>query len=467
MQLQRKHDDLIVVSTRACCAIAMGYGLTFGQGKLTWGIGLMSALPPFAVAWCAAKQKSIVAPFVLFSGAYGAYNGILLMRLAFLDRSDYPYPIELTNEAIVKSGVLSALGAVAIVLVWLFRSDRGPLARISLTPEKSRRVFRVGIVFLCAASGFYWLELQQLGGYVAVMGTDRVERLQLMKNTISLPYISFLCVSIALIFLGSEGKRKLRRVAWFAFATWIALLGLQGDRGVILQLTMVVAAILGTLRPRLFRVRIATFAAASTLIFLSLLYEQVRPVISIFVGGTGDSSFVAQYAGRIDPYSSIQPEKTELGGPYLSLIEAASVPRALLLGKSYLEALPTFLPRFLYPGLKPIDLSDELAESVSTGDMFAMGWGYSPVSESYRNFGVIGVPIIMAGWASAFLWLGRVQSRSLFGLLLSSILFLESVFVNRIDFRSVYIGIVFNVVVLLIAIGMIKLYPCGDSELTV
>jgi hypothetical protein len=441
----------------------MGYGLAFGQGRLTLSLGLISVLPPLTVAWAAARQKSLVVPFVLFAATYGGYNGLLLMRLACLNWSDYPYPIELTNAAIVKSGVLSALGAVGIVLAWLFRTDRGPLRPVDLTPQISGNAFRIGVVLFFATLGLYWLQMHQMGGFVAVMSTERVERFQLMKDTFSIPYIPSICTTVGLLFVGSAGKKLPRRVAWLAFAFWAAVLGLQGDRGVILQVTMVVAAILGTMCPSLCRIRIATLAGAGLLIFVALVFEQVRPFLALAAAGGGDIAVLGEYAGHIDLSRSIQPEKSELGGPYLSVIESASIPRQMLLGKSYLEAIPMFLPRFLYPGRKSPDLSTELAESVSFGDAYVMGWGYSPVAEAYRNFGIGGVPIVLAAWGTLFLWLGRMQSRGLWGLLASSTLLMEAVVVNRIDFRSIYIGTVFNLGVLLIAVGLTKALDAGGK----
>jgi hypothetical protein len=404
----------------------------------------------------------MVVPFVLFSGGYGAYHGLLLMRLAFLDFCDYPYPIELTNAAVLKSAILSALGAVAIVLVWLLRADRVNLSPLSLTPVKSRYAFRTGVWFFFAAIVLYWIQIHQMGGFTAFISIDRVQRFQEMRDTVSVPYMSFALISTALMFVGSEGKRKPRCIAWLVFASWVALLGLQGERSSSLQMLLVMAGVLGTLHPDLFRLRKATVSGGAVLVLAALVFAQVRSLIPLYIQGAENTSALVQNALMLDPWEPFMPEKSEIAGSYFSVLDSVSVHRELLLGRSYLESLPTFLPRSVYPGTKPVDLADELAESAAHGDLYAVGWGFNPVAEAYRNFGTVGVPLVMAGWALLFLWLGRVQDRSLFGLLLSSVLMQEALTVNRNSFRAIYLASLFNLVVLLIAYKVLVL--CSDND---
>ena len=456
-------DSLIIV-TLGVCLIAMLFGLAFDSGRLPWTIGLISSLPPFTVAWAAARQKCVLTPYALFAAAYGAYNGVLLIRLAFLDAAEYPYPITISPDAAVKSALLSALGSTAIVIVWLLRSDRGPLQSVSLPSATCTAAFRVGVVFLIASLAFYWLQLHQVGGYVEAIRTERVERFQMMRGTFTLPYIPFASMAISLLLAGSDGKRRLRRFTWLAMALWIGLLVLQGERSVILQYVLAGVGTLAALHPEPFRMRKVTISAIAAIVLAFLAFEQIRPLIALLMNGESTVFIQARSLDRLDPFSIVKPEKTELGGPYLSLFEAESAHHSLLLGNSYFNTLPTFLPRFLYPGQKPVDLANELADAVSGGDVYVMGWGYNPAAEAYRNFGTLGVPLVMSGWGLLFLWLGTLHGRGIWGLFLPPMLLINTVLVNRIDFRTVYLNAVFGFGTLLMAIGLIHAFSPNDHK---
>jgi hypothetical protein len=461
----RRHinPDVVVASTLVGCLIAMLFGLAFEHGRLPWTIGLVSALPPFAAAWAAAKQKWIVTPYALFAAGYGAYNGLLLMRFAFLDTSDLTYPITVTSETVLKSAIISALGSVAIVLVWLFRSDRGPMKGFSLSPQKRSSAFLVGVLFFFVSLGLYWLSLHQMGGFVASVTTERVERFQLMRAGFSVPYVPFGAMSIALLLAGSDGEVWLRRITWVALSAWIGLLLLEGERALILQFVLAAVGTLAALHPEPFRMRKATITVIASLVLLLLAFAQARLVIPLLIGGEDLSFIQGRNMNLTDPFSIVKPEKTELGGPYLSVLEAVSTHRQMLLGQSYIETLPTVLPRFLYPGTKPFDLASTLASNVSGGDLFVMGWGYSPNAEAYRNFGMIGVPFVMAAWGLLFLWLGSMHGRGMWGLFLPSMLLINAVLVNRSDFRAVYVNVIFSMVVLVIAVVLMNLWSSSGE----
>jgi hypothetical protein len=431
----------------------MLFGLAFEDGTFPWTIGLMSSLPPFVVAWCAAREAHLLNPYTLFSGAYGAYNGLLLLRFAFLDRGELPYPILLTNESLIVAGLLSAYGSVAIATAWLLFGRKVKQTSPTISHSQLKAYFQVGVAFSVLAFIFLLAQSRQLGGFTQAISIDRVERFKQMDQGFSFPYVSFASISIAIMFLGSTDKRFWRRAAWGAALFWVVVFGLQGDRRLILQILLTSTGVVAVFNPRPFQIRTVTVVIGMAAIFMALVFGIVRPFIALYMQSDEDiSQLVLQQGNLAGALDLFMPENTEFGGPYVSVLEATSSDRPLLMGKSYLETIPIFLPRALYPGAKPEALANQLANGLSQGDKFVMGWGYSPVAEAYRNFGVLGVPVIMTCWGVFFLWIWSLQSKASWGIVLSATLLQDAINVNRIDFRTIYLETVFNLAVLTTAL---------------
>lgn len=448
-----------VILTLGLCFIAMLFGLAFGHGTIPWTVGLMSSLPPFMVAWFGARETHLLNPYSLFAAAYGAYNGLLLLRFAFLDPGELPYPLQLTNGSIIAAGVLSALGSASIVIVWLFRGNTVDRTIPTFSSSQLKASFQVGILFAVFAFGLYLAQVEQLGGFTAAISIDRVERFQLMQEGFSFPYVSFASVSVALMILGSANFKSRRYLSWSVVLFWVLVLVLQGDRRLVLQILLTSLAVTAVFNPHRFRVRKATLLVGSFAVILALVFGKIRPLISMYMQGEADAGvFFSQNQALIDPIYLVMPENTEFGGPYVSVLDATSTSRPLLLGRTYLETLPTFLPRALYPGTKPEPLANELADSLSHGDMFVMGWGYSPIAEAYRNFGLFGVAFIMACWGGLFLWVWSIQAKGPWGVVFSATLLQDAIIVNRIDFRTIYLETIFNFTVVLLGLSIAKLY---------
>jgi hypothetical protein len=93
------------------------------------------------------------------------------------------------------------------------------------------------------------------------------------------------------------------------------------------------------------------------------------------------------------------------------------------------------------------------------------GWGYSPIAEAFQNFGMPGVCVISSLWMGAFIVLSGFRN-SQGGLLVAAVLSSETVNVNRIDFRTVYLESFFCIVGVLLASLVVRvLYPKIDRLL--
>jgi hypothetical protein len=236
---------------------------------------------------------------------------------------------------------------------------------------------------------------------------------------------------------------------------WVGLHGIQGDRISVLRFLLAMAAVLATSQPHIFRLRTLTIACIALIGIGGLEFAQIRMLIPLYLQGVDLSAYL--YTSS-DSWKLLMPENSEFKGSYLSILDAVSNPHGMLLGETYLTSPLALLPDALYPGKKPEDLADVVSESVAAGDQYVMGWTYSPVAEAYINFGTLGVPVIMAGWAFLFLWLGSMQTRSLWGLLCSALFMQQAFIVHRGDFRWFCGVAVSSTAALLITMASLKLF---------
>ncbi|MGB9833293.1 MAG: O-antigen polysaccharide polymerase Wzy, partial [Caldisericum exile] len=136
------------------------------------------------------------------------------------------------------------------------------------------------------------------------------------------------------------------------------------------------------------------------------------------------------------------PARSEFGAPYFSLLYFVQNKADLLLGSSYLFAIPYLLPRSLYPGVKPPFLAD--AFSIRIHDEFfsslsaIKGWGYSPVAEAYQNFGVIGPFLVFFLFGFFITKLSMLKEKGFWGKLFFALIIPELLNFNRMCFAPVF-----------------------------
>lgn len=436
---------VITVVTGFCVLLAL-CGYAFGLDHLTIPMACLCLIPPAAAGINAARKEGILAPFAVFSIAFSAYNGLLLVRFCFLHETDFPYPMTVDRGTLLHAAVLSCVGTLGLVFGWLiFAGDKRKRSRYRV-PGHGTPEFITGLLFYTVALGLYLVQYAQLGGYMNAMGTDRAEKFEMMRETVSTPYVPFALVGLALSFYGSVGKSAWRvRVCILMLGAWSLLVGLQGDRRLILQAMLAVFLVIGTLRPAVTKFRPVVLVVVALGIFAAMIFGQYRSVIADLVSHGMSVGDLRDLAARQDSVKWIMPESTEFGGPYLSVLEVAQHREDLLWGTSYLNSFSAIIPQKIYPAKKATPISEELAASVHVGLGPTYGWGYSPISEAYVNLGTPGVFVIMAIWAGLFLWLGSVRYRGLAGLLLCAVLLQEAVNANRIDFRYLFQESFFNI----------------------
>lgn len=383
-------------------------------------------------------------PLGVFCVGFFFYDGILLLRLATIgDGARLPYPAGIGPAAYSKAGVLTVIAAATIAFtaaVW----DRvappfGPGKAISGT--NARAWFYAGAFVFSLGIILYFLQYRQIGGYIAALSTGRGDRFDAFGNAaLSYPYGAFVVPGIACMYYGAQVARcfRFRIIGTISTIMWCVLVMLPGDRRLAVQAILAVLALISILEPKRLRPRGSTLMLGAVAIALLCVYGYVRGIVSDVASGYRSAAAAVELATTDTGYDWILPENTELAGPYYSLLYAVSNDSIRLHGSSYTQSLLTALPRFLYPGTKPIPLTDQFSRTVHRGRGPVSGWGFNLVAEAFMNFGYVGVPLVACLWALFFLCLGAVRHRTPIGTLIFAVLLPEALNANRIDFRIVY-----------------------------
>jgi hypothetical protein len=395
------------------------------------------------------RERGILDPTALFPAVFGAYNGIPLIKFVLRGLNEHlKYPVQFEADTYFRAGILSALGAVFIAITWALW--RPPVYKKSSQPDLSDG-FTIGFGFYAVGISLYLLQYLQIGGYWAALAIERTRRFEVMAEHISFPYFSF--VLVGLVMMVASANISWKRTATVLMVTlWGAMVLIQGDRRLLLQTVLAVLSVYTFLAARPIRLRskhiaimIASYAALA-------VAGQLRQQIPQLISGAPLHQQLP-YANNDDSLlDSIIPGNAELAGPYLSVLYNAEHVKEYSLGSSYLSTLFTVVPRALYPN-KPLSPAAALAEEVHRGRIFgfaAAGWGYSPVAEAFLNFGVVGVCAVCSLWMAAFIALSRIRNCA-WGIVVAAVLAPESINVNRIDFRTVYLEAFACVIVVALA----------------
>jgi hypothetical protein len=427
----------LVTVAGACLASAIM------PGQETVPIALVALVLPLCVARAAARHDGMFHPLALFCFAFSCYNGLLLVRFCFIDlNADTTYNMIFLPHSAYVASWLSAVASIAILITWVFfgrkepsRTDRRPVEEACFN-----RLYWAG--FLCVVVGLalYFLYYQELGGYIEALSKGRAERFEPGAQVVlvSLPYLPLMLAGLSGMTYAvakGTGHPKLLLICIFV---WSLLLALQGDRRLIVQSLLAVVFVYFTLHYRKFvpRVRLVLVLLLGYVLFS--LFGQVRELTKPISAGLLTWSEAFDWAEDHYSINWIMPERSEFAGPYFSLLDAVENHPQPELGRSYLNTLPAFLPKAAYPS-KPMSIAEEFALQVHSGADVASGWGFSPLAEAFRNFGVIGVAMIPALLTLFFIYLNRLRNRSPFGVVIAAVLVGEAINVNRIDFRTVYL----------------------------
>jgi hypothetical protein len=422
------------------------------QPAIAWAILTISASG--AVAARRFRDHGVLDPLGIFSFAFAAYNGVLLLRLASMqDPTATVYPWPFTQDAYAAAGVLDAMAALTIFITAHFLERLYPTNKLSRPitvrdPGRSATAWlNAGIAVYAIGISMYFLQYQQIGGYLAGLKSGRGNRFEAFHEAaLSWPYLAFVLPGLAAMWYAAEqSPTKVKKwVARSALLLWCGLLLPQGERLLVIQAILAVMAVTFVIRGRKLRVGLG-------LCFLLLLaycgaafFGYARVLIAPRVSGEITNTDMEYFLDNQAIFDQIKPEHTELAAPYLSLLQIVTGSEGdILLGNSYAIAVMSVIPKALYPGTKPIYLSERFANTIHAGKGPVSGWGFNPVAEAYLNFGVFGVIPTFMLWTIGFYVLGTWKMYPPIGVLAFAVLLPEAIDANRIDFRNVFCIIVY------------------------
>ncbi len=436
-----------VLGVGAVFAFLACYMVFDNRPAIAWAILTIAAAA--AVALQRYRDYGLLDPLGIFSFFFLAYNGVLLLRLATMDdptATVYPWPFN--QEAYGKAGMLDAIAAVTMFVTATFLARLHPKSRTPnktsvADPTRSPTAWLIaGVAVYLLGLTLYFVQYQQVGGYLAGLKMGRGQRFtQFQGAGLSWPYLPFLLPGLAAIWYAAAQSRA-RAKKWVAYAallSWCALVLVQGDRLLVVQAVMAAASVYLVSHGRRVQLRSGLFALIALAVLAALYFGYARSVIAPRIAGEMTDAEVQNFLESNPIVDQVKPERTELAGPYLSLLQIVTDSEGdILQGTSYGNALLSILPKALYPGEKPAYLSERFAESIHIGRSPVSGWGFNPVAEAYLNLGIFGAVIAFAIWTAGFHLLGECRERGPFGLLLFAVLLPEAVDANRIDFRNVY-----------------------------
>jgi len=280
-----------------------------------------------------------------------------------------------------------------------------------------------------------------------------------MTEIFSLPSGNFVLIGLAMMTVSNQARGGLKRATILLMtAFWCVIVMAQGERRMVLQAVFAVVSAAMFASPNSARLKLKHVLIAIVAYAAFSIVGELRLLIPYLAGGkalySADSNIPHHRLSDSDDMDfwldSIKPEHTELAGPYLSVLYNAERVRDYRFGSSYLGSIFAFLPRFLYPGTKPLSATEELDLEMHRGTGPVSGWAYSPIAEAFLNFGLPGVCIISSLWMAGFVILSKLRNSD-WGLILAAVLSSETVNANRIDFRTVYLETFFCIVGVLVA----------------
>jgi len=342
----------------------------------------------------AGTLASLTVIFTVFHAIYGLAGPIAAVTGAPLPAVfTQPYRVE---EYLFEFGLSTiGLGAgLAITMVLGVIRTGGEAAALRWQPSQ-----RVGIVVVALGSLFEIVNCVRAGGWPIIVQGKAVYQSAVDSLVLTLPSsqmvsLGLVTIAVAMARNAKAGSPRVRGIeavlAALAMLPSVAITLALGYRSPLLEwlLVVVVGAYYYTpLRNLTWRM----LALAAGLYVASGVVFANRAIIGLGLA-TGDWRSVWEAAqSRERLVLALNPAATEFGAAFGNFSEyvsrATDPPR---LGATYLRALTSPIPSFLYPGTKPqqigYEFRDRFFPSMALESAIA-GTAYSSILEAYINFG--------------------------------------------------------------------------------
>lgn len=405
---------------------------------------------------------------LLFAIAFLLYNGIFLLQVAwdFVNgREPLSYPVSFSFNTFLEASILSCLASLGLfvgtVFTILLPNKKDITSKISNISNMSYSLFKPGLVSFLFGLLLFFLDFQRIGGFFYALSLERGVRGALLSSLrMNLPYAPFVFVGLAMVWIDYSHRRIGKFWPYLLLGIWILLMLLQGDRRFLTYGILISFFTYTAIRYPKLRIKGKYIILFAILLLIFFLFAQIRWMFPLILTGQMNLGEAFEWIQNNFSLDWFIPGKNEFAGPYFTLLYSLqySWPKeAPLLGTTYLQAIPNLLPRSLYPGEKPLGISQIFAifihqEYMPTRES-VIGWGYSPVAEAYNNFGFLGPFIVFFIFTLCWEWVSRLRFKGKKGLIIYSLLIPQVLNLNRIDFMWVFQeGMYFVVVGLLLLV---------------
>lgn len=389
-------------------------------------------------------------PLLLFTIIFLLYNGVFLLQVAWDFVNDREplllYPASFSFNTFLEASILSCLASLGLFLGTIFTmflsGKKNIVSKTSTAAEISFSLFNVGLVSFIFGLLLFFLDFQRIGGFLYALSLARGVRGMLLSSLRgNLPYAPFVFVGLAMVWADYSYRRIGKFWPYFLLGIWILLMLLQGDRRFLTYGILISFSTYTAVRYPKLRIKGKYIILLAVLLLTFFFFAQIRWTFPLILAGQMSLGETFKWIQNNFSLDWFIPGKNEFAGPYFTLLYTLqySWPKeAPLLGTTYLQAIPNLLPRSLYPGEKPLGISQIFAifihqEYMPTRESI-IGWGYSPVAEAYSNFGFLGPFIVFFIFALCWEWVGRLRFKGKKGIIIYSLLIPQVLNLNRIDF---------------------------------
>jgi len=424
------------------------------------------------------REQGADDPFGWFVISFAAYNALMLLQIGItastegllFSSSDTSAPANF-----IMAGVSSLLAAIGIGIGSWYNRSRRPhwrraLAGLHQAPP-GKAMFALGFSTFCIGFAFQSLKFRAAGGFLSALTMDRKERAASMfiDLPIAIPDTSFILAGAALMLIGYRVNSSRPRLAVLLTALFFFVIInlVQGERRLVVYLLLTSISLYNStgLSPLRFNRKI--LLSCAVLIFLFAVISQSRYLFPEIASGRLGIQEGAQQIVLGTSVNTFLPGRNEFFGPFYSLTMTVNNSETPTFGRTYLEAALWVLPTMFYPGNKGESLAQQFAERMHidyfSDNDYRTGWGFSPVAEAFINFGLIGIPLVFACWATAWQMISRMRYRNCWGVLASALALPQTINIQRMSLDMCLQEVLFAIAIAAILFKMARIFGTAQS----
>lgn len=343
--------------------------------------------------------NTIILIFALFSIIYGVSGPITCLfgdgYTGFNFLINYNYSSWFLSYALSQIGFIIGFGVIK------FKKND---AKIDIYKNINIKIIgKLAISLMILSAVFFFINLERIGGVSTLLLRKAIYQSRESMLTLTLPAneLSFISLAMFSIYVSQTYKSKKCKLQYILlellFLSPLLLKSIiLGQRGFILNVVFIIIMGLSITNPikkingKILRIGVILY------ILLVFIYTN-RAIVPLFQ--TDRQEFFNRVFDSSRYISNLNPGSNEFSASFVNyntfINNASNV--SYKYGESYIRGLILPIPSFLYPGIKPIQITYEFRNKyfsslASTSSIASTG--FSSILEAYWNLGYIGVVII-------------------------------------------------------------------------